>query len=159
MKWIRATVNAVLVATLVKPMLRWSISRWRRQAAQYAEATIVIPAHELLEAALPPQLVALGASLEPTFDEADDEAEQDTMRTVVLVGAVVAVIAASALVVAAVVRRRRTAAAPAPKVATDPVAVPIEVPAAESAEAESPATPRKGPSMSQESHSVGRAAG
>ncbi len=159
MKWMRATVNAVLVATLMKPMLRWSIGRWRRQANEYARSTIVIPVHKLLEAAIPAQLVATEARLESTSEEADTVAGRDMLRTVLVVGSVAVVVAVSVSVIAAVVRRRRTPVTPVPKAAIEPVAVPVEVSTAGPEEADSPETPREGPSTSQESHSIGSAVG
>ena len=66
MRGIRTIINAVLVATLLKPMLRRSIARWRREARESAEATIVIPAQELLETVLSAQLESEASSLQKT---------------------------------------------------------------------------------------------
>ncbi len=58
MRLIRGTINAILVATLVKPMARWTVARWRRRAREYAEETFVMPAQELYETTIAPLLCA-----------------------------------------------------------------------------------------------------
>ncbi len=128
MRGIRAIINAVLVATLLKPMLRRSVARWRKEARASAEATIVIPARELLSAQLAPE--ASGPQL--MSDEAADVAGRSILGTVLVLGAVAALAVASALAIAALRRRRRSAITREPEVRKELVAVPVEVPAEES---------------------------
>ena len=132
MRGIRTIINAVLVATLLKPMLRRSIARWRREARESAEATIVIPAQELLETVLSAQLESEASSLQPTPEEVGNVAGRSILRTVLILGAVAALTAASAFAIAALRRRRRAAVTLEPEATKEPVAVPVEVPTEES---------------------------
>ena len=52
MRLVRGIVNAVLMATLIKPIVRLTVSRWRRRARESAAATVGIPVQELLEISL-----------------------------------------------------------------------------------------------------------
>ena len=126
MRWIRGPVNAVLVATLVKPTARWMIARWRKRARDYAEETIILPAQELLGSALSPQLALLDPSLPPVNGQDIDELKgRGLLRTVLIVGAV-AVIAAAATWALVLLRRRRSMTGWQPPVAGEPVAPAIE---------------------------------
>jgi hypothetical protein len=114
MRWIRGPINAVLRATLVKPMARWLIARWKRRARTYTEEAIILPAHERLASALPPQLALLDPSLLPASGQAIDELPgRGLLRTVVIVGAVAA-IAAAVIFGLVSLRRRRSATASLP---------------------------------------------
>jgi hypothetical protein len=128
MRWIRGPINAVLVATLVKPVARRVITRWRRRARDYAEEAIILPAQELLGSALPPQLALLDPSLRPANGQDIDELKgRGLLRTVLIVGVVTA-IAATVIWALVSLRRRRSATASQPQAAGGPVAPTIEVP-------------------------------
>ena len=125
MRWIRGITNAVLMATLVKPVVRRMVARWRRRA-QESPATIGIAVQELLEAALIEELGASAADLQPSPGEAAEElAGRGTVRTMLIVGVVVAVIAGTAVAIAALIRRRREAQE-AQAEGSEWVAVPVE---------------------------------
>jgi hypothetical protein len=130
MRWIRGPINAVLAATLVKPMARWMIARWRRRARDYAEETIILPAQELLGSALPLRLALLDPGLPPAKG-------RGILHTVLIVG-VVAAIAAAGIWALVSLRRRRSATVSQPQAAGDPVALAIEVPLHDPEEAASP---------------------
>ena len=66
MRWMRGIINAVLMVTLVKPVVRRMVARWRRRARESAATTIGIPVQELLEAALIAELAAPAADLRPS---------------------------------------------------------------------------------------------
>jgi hypothetical protein len=138
MKAIRATINAVLVATLMKPLLRRSIRRWRQEVMDTTEATFIIPAHELLETALSTRGGAEESGPQLTTEMVDEMAGRSTFRTLLVVGMVAAIAAASAFGIAAVRRRRRAAAALEQREPKELVAVPVEA-AGEDAEIESTA--------------------
>jgi hypothetical protein len=134
-RWIRGTVNAILVATLVKPMTRWMIARARRNTREFAAATVVIPVQEFFEGTVAPRMMAKDAAL-PVEETIEEVAEQSALRTVLIVGAAGAVIVGTIAVVATIVRRRRRAAAEATGAsgsedATEWVAVPVEQPSEE----------------------------
>lgn len=138
MRWIRGPINAVLVATLVKPMARWMIARWRRRARDYAEETIILPAQELLGSALSPQPVLLDPSLPPVNGQDIDELKgRGLLRTVLIVG-VVAAIAATVIWALVSLRRRRSATASQPQAAGEPAAPTSEAPVRDPEEAASP---------------------
>ena len=120
MRWIRGPINAVLAATLVKPVARWMIARWRRRARDYAEETIILPAQELLGSALPRQLALLDPGLPPAKG-------RGLLRTVLIVGVVTAIAAAGIWALVSL-RRRRSATVSQPQAAGEPVAPTIEVP-------------------------------
>jgi hypothetical protein len=128
MRWIRGPINAVLAATLVKPVARWMIARWRRRARDYAEETFILPAQELLGSALPRQLALLDPSLPPANGQDIDELKgRGSLRTLLIVGAVAAIAAAGIWALVSL-RRRRSATASQPQAAGGPVAPTIEVP-------------------------------
>ena len=52
MNVIRRIGNAVLMVTLVKPVVRLFVARWRKRMQESAATTIGIPMQELMEAAL-----------------------------------------------------------------------------------------------------------
>lgn len=136
MSWIRGTANAILVATLIRPVARRLISRARRRAREHPAAPLAIPAEELLEAAL---LAELGASAPDadvpppeTLDEVDG---RSVVRMLVLVGVVAIAASSAAFAVATVIRRRRARAAARAKEPREVVAITVEEGAAEAAEA------------------------
>jgi len=146
MRLIRGIVNALLMVTLVRPIVRLTVSRWRKQAREAAPALISVPVQELFEAALieelsPPAVeieLEQAAEAEPleeleTLAQAVvvEAAGRSALRTLLLAGALLTVIAIAGVVIARVVQRRRAAEA-------EWVAVPVE--AEEVAEAEAIAT-------------------
>lgn len=145
MRRIRAIINAVLVATLLKPMLRRSIARWRREARESAEATIVIPAHELLETVLAARLGSEALSPQATPEELGDVAGRSNLWTVLILGTVAALTAASVIAIAALRRRRRAALTHEPQPAKELVAVPVEVPSGEAETLGTQAAPSSSP--------------
>jgi hypothetical protein len=145
MRWIRGTVNAILVATLIRPVARRLIARTRRRAREHPVAPLMIPAEELFETAL---LAELGASLagsseadiEVTSEEAVETIEEiagrSTVRTLLLLGLLAAAVASAAWAVATIVRRRRQARTSEHKTGQDEwVAVPVDTPSDEPVEA------------------------
>jgi hypothetical protein len=142
MSWIRGSANAIVVATLVRPVARRLIAKARRQAREHPIAPLMVPAEGLLETAL---LAELGASAvdeviaEPGVspDESIEElAGRSTVRTLLVMAVVAAAVAASAWAIAMVVRRRRAARATEQQEAErDWVGIPIETPADEPVEA------------------------
>jgi len=145
MRWLRGTANAVLVATLVRPLARRLIARTRRRAREHPVSPLLVPVEELLETALMAELAASRAEREPAPDGAvelaldesgEERAERVTPSTLLLAGALAAVVTISTVTVVAIVRRRR-ARVPQPGAdRTDWVAVPVEAPADVPTEAE-----------------------
>jgi len=110
MRWMRGIMNAVLMATLVKPVARRMVARWRRRAQESAATTIGIPVQELLETALIEELAVPAADRQPSPAEtAEQLAGRGVIRTMLIAGAVVTVIAGAAVAIAALIRRRREA--------------------------------------------------
>jgi hypothetical protein len=99
--------NALLMATLARPVTRVVVSRWRKRARESKAAPVALPMQELLEAALVEELggSAVG-SPPPSGNDLEAAVGRSTMRTLLIAGVVVAVIA---IAVAAVIRRRRAA--------------------------------------------------
>ncbi len=141
MRWLRGTANAVLVATLVRPVARRLIARTRRRAREHPASPLMIPVEELLETALIAELAASKAGREPTPDETIEEfTDRGMVRTVLIAGALAAALIAVAVAAVTIVRRRRSQA-PAPEAdETEWVAVPVEAPAEEPEEAVVPET-------------------
>jgi hypothetical protein len=138
MRLIRGPINAILVATLLKPIARRIIATWRRRARDYADETFIIPAQELLETALAPQLLLADSSLPAADAEAIGETGgRSVLRTLVIVGALATIVAATVVAVG-YVRRRRAEVASQPEAAQEVVAVPIEASEEESEEVVSP---------------------
>lgn len=145
MRWIRGTFNAILVATLVRPVTRRLIARTRRRAREHPVAPLMIPVEELFETTL---LAELGASLagipeadvEVTSEEAVETIEEiagrSTIRTLLLLGLLAAAVTSAAWAAATIVRRRRQARTSEQKTGQDErVAIPVETPSDESVEA------------------------
>lgn len=132
MKGIRSIINAVLVAVLVKPLLRRSIARWRRRAREAVEAvevTIAVPAQELMETVLAARLAPEAPSHDPVTEETGGREGWAPLR-IVLISIVVAGLAtAVAVAIAAVRRRRRSTVSVEPAATKELVAIPIDVPA------------------------------
>jgi hypothetical protein len=122
-------VNAVLLATLVKPTARWMVARWRRRAREYPASAIAIPVQELIETALIEELASPAADLQSSAEIAEEVAGRSLARTLLIAGAVAAVVAVSTLAVAALIRRRREAQS------SEWVAVPVDAPVEEAEEA------------------------
>jgi hypothetical protein len=133
MKGVRSIVNAVLVTVLLKPMLRRAVARWRKEARESAEATLVIPAQELLETVLSAQLEPEAQSPEAAAEEVLDEGGRSIRRKLLIAVAVAGITAGSAYAIAALRRRRQAAARAQAGVAREPVAIPVDVPAGEAA--------------------------
>lgn len=145
MRWLRGTANAVLVATLVRPVARRLIARTRRRAREHPASPLLIPVEELLEAALLAELAASRAEREPAPDGAGEPALDETREehaqrgvdpTLLWAGALAAVVVIASVAVVAVVRRRRRRAPQSEADRTDWVAVPVEAPADVPAEAD-----------------------
>lgn len=134
-RWMRAIANAVLMATLVKPVVRRMVARWRRRAQESAATTIGIPVQELLEAALIEELVQTDVDLRPSPVETPEQLPgRGLLGSLFIVGAVVAVIAVAVVAGAALIRRRREARE-APADGSEWVAVPVDVSTEETEEA------------------------
>jgi hypothetical protein len=129
MQKIRSSVDAMLVSLLLKPMLRRSVARWRRQARQAAETTVVMPAQAWLGGVLAMQSGSGGPAHLPGPEDPGDLARSDASRTVLIIGLVAGLAAIlSAVVIAAIWRRRRAASRAQRSAQKERVAIPIEVP-------------------------------
>lgn len=108
MNVIRGTANAILMVTLVKPVVRVFVARWRKRMQESAATTMGIPMQELMEAALIEELggpVAVSPA-EPT-DLMEDLGGRSTVRTVLLAGIVIVAVSGAAVAVAGLIKRRR----------------------------------------------------
>lgn len=131
MRRMRAVVNAALMVTLVKPVVRRMVARWRKRAQESPATTIGIPLQELLEAALIEELTAPAADPQPRpAGSAEPVADRDLLRMVFIAFAVAATAATTAFVVAALIRRRRSTGQ-ARGQGSAWVAVPVDAPAEE----------------------------
>jgi flagellar biosynthesis/type III secretory pathway M-ring protein FliF/YscJ len=135
MRVIHGVANAVLMVTLVKPMARLAVRRWRRQAQESRAAAIGVPMQELFEAALVEELAPAVEALAPTTDLepalAEDidvvelvqaEAGRSFVRVLLMGGLVIVVTTAAAYGIVELIRRRREAEAAEREL----VAVPVE---------------------------------
>lgn len=143
MRVIRGVANAVLMVTLIKPMVRLTVGRWRKRVQESPAAAIGIPVQELFEAALieelAPAVEALTPAVEvlaPAVEEIDAApieeidvvevaqaaAGRSFIRVMLVAGVVIVATTAVAYGVAELLRRRREAEA----AERDLVAVPIE---------------------------------
>ena len=127
MRLINGAVNAVLMATLLKPMARLMIGRWRRRIQESPAAAIGAQVEELFEAALVEELAPAIAKATPAeIDEITDVAAtsegRSTFRMLLLAGFVIGLTAATAYGITGLVKRRRQAQAAEREL----VAVPIE---------------------------------
>lgn len=136
MRVVRGVANAVLMVTLIKPMARLTVGRWRKQAQESPAAAIGIPMQELFEAALVEELAPAVEALAPEVGEleaalAEDidvvelvqaEAGRSFVRLLLVGGLVIAVTTAAAYGIAELIRRRREAEAAEREL----VAVPVE---------------------------------
>lgn len=143
MRVVRGIVNGILMVTLIKPMARLTVARWRKRVQESPAAVIGIPVQELFEAALvqelAPALEALAPAVEelaPAVEELEAAAVEDIdvvemaqaaagrsfIRVVLVAGVVIAVVTAAAYGVAGLIRRRRGAKASEREL----VAVPVE---------------------------------
>lgn len=126
MKLMRGIVNAVLMATLLKPVARRMVGRWRTRTRESAATAIGIPVQELFETALIEELVAPATGLEPSPVETPEQlAGRGVIRTMFIAGALIALTALAAVAIAALIRRRREARE-AQAEGADWVAVPVE---------------------------------
>ena len=142
MRVIHGVANAVLMVTLIKPMARLAVRRWRRQAQESRAAAIGVPMQELFEAALVEELAPAVEALAPAVEAlapttaleavlADDvvivelaqaEAGRSLVRVLLVGGLVIALTTAAAYGVTQLIRRRREAEAAEREL----VAVPVE---------------------------------
>jgi hypothetical protein len=107
---VRGIVNAVLMVTLVKPVVRLTVARWRKRAQESAATTMGIPLQELLETALMEELGSPAAELQPAAVETPDEmVDRGVVTTMLISGAVIAAMAGAVAAIAVVIRRRREA--------------------------------------------------
>ena len=131
MRVIRGTVNAILMVTLVKPMVRLTVGRWRKRVQESPAASLGIPMQELLETALLEELAPQVTELELVPADLDEpEAGRSRLRLLLLAGLAIAVVTATTYAVAGYLQRRREAQAKEREL----VAVPIETPAPETVE-------------------------
>ena len=125
-RWVRGTVNGLLMVTLVRPVVHRMVTRWRKRAQGSAATTIGIPVQELLEAALMEELGVQKADLAPTpFEAAEPPEGRSTVRTLIILGLAVALTVGAAVAIRTLWRRRREMA---DAQVEDPewVAVPVE---------------------------------
>ena len=126
MRWIRGSFNAVLMVTLVKPVVRRMVGRWRRRAQESPATMIAMPMQGLLETALMEELAATAGDGQPAPVETSEQPADGGMgRTLLIVGVVVVVTVGVAVAVAAVTRRRRGGEA-VPSEDSEWVAVPVD---------------------------------
>ena len=126
MRWIRGSVNAVLMVTLVKPVVRRMVGRWRRRAQESPATMIAMPMQGLLETALMEELAATAGDGQPAPVETSEQPADGGMgRTLLIVGVAVVVAVGVAVAVAAVNRRRREGEAEQSE-DSEWVAVPVE---------------------------------
>ena len=125
MNVIRRIGNAVLMVTLVKPVVRLFVARWRKRMQESAATTIGIPMQELMEAALIEELGGPVAEspAEPT-ELIEEIGGRSTVRTVLLAGIVIVAVSGVGFAVAQLIKRRREQAERDRQ--RDLVAVPIE---------------------------------
>ena len=127
MRWMRGFVNAVLMVTLVKPIVRRMVGRWRRRAQESPATMIAMPMQGLLETALMEELAATAGDGQPAPVETSEQPADEGMgRTLLVVGVVVAVAVGVAVTVAAVNRRRRREGEAEQSEDSEWVAVPVE---------------------------------
>ena len=135
MRWMPGIVNAVLMATLVKPVVRRMVARWRRRAQASAATTVGIPVQQLIETALIDELAPPAADLRPSTAETPEQlVDRGMMRAVLIAGALGTVIAVLVVAIAAVSRRRRKARETRPE-ESERVAVPVDMSIEEAEEA------------------------
>lgn len=113
MRLIRGTANAVLMMTLIKPVVRLTVARWRKRVQASPAVAMGLPVQELLETAL---LEELGATaVNPDSETQREElvelpaADRSTVRTLLIVGALVALSTGAAIATTKLVQRRRKA--------------------------------------------------
>ena len=139
MRLVRGTVNALLMVTLVRPIVRLMVSRWRKQAQESVPAAIALPMQELFEAALVEELSppVVELELEPALEVEPEavveelileEAGRSAIRILFVAGVVITVATIAVAAIANVIQRRRAAGA------REWVAVPVEAEEAEEAE-------------------------
>jgi hypothetical protein len=132
MRVVRPIVNAVLMATLIKPMVKLTVSRWRRRAQESAATTVGIPVQELLEAALIEELAGPGVDAAEVVDEVIDEpAGRSLVRMVVITGALVVLSVGVSVTISRLIRRRREAQAAHER---ELVAIPVDASGEEATE-------------------------
>lgn len=114
MRVIRGLINAILMVTLIKPMVRLTVGRWRKRAQESTAASIGIPVQELFEVAfieeLTPAVEDLGAAPVEDVDVVEvtqAAAGRSFIRVVLIAGVVIIVTTAVAYGVAELLRRRR----------------------------------------------------
>ncbi len=110
MRVVGPVVNAVLMATLIKPVVKLTVSRWRRRAQESAATSVGIPVQELLEAALIEELAGPAPDASEMVDEVIDEpAGWSPVRTVLITGVLVVLSVAVSVAISKLIRRRREA--------------------------------------------------
>jgi hypothetical protein len=131
MRAIKGVINGILLVTLVKPMVRVMVGRWRKRMQEMPATAIGIQVQELFEAALIEELAPTTIEPEATAADVTEVAASSEGRSVIgfvlVAGVVVAVVTASAYAVRELLRRRR----PAHAAERELVAVPIELGEAE----------------------------
>jgi len=124
MRAVRGVVNGILMVTLIKPIVRVMVGRWRKRVQE--SPAIGLQVQELIEAALVEELAVSGAEPEAAAEEIAEMVEEaegrSALRLVLVAGLVIAATTAAAYGIAELRRRRRAAEAKAREL----VAVPIE---------------------------------
>lgn len=126
MRAVRGVINGVLMVTLIKPVVRVMVGRWRKRAQESPAAVIGIQMQELFEAALVEELAPPASELEvmpaEIADMTEDSEGRSMFRLALLAGIVIAVATATAYAVAGYIERRREAQAQESEL----IAIPVE---------------------------------
>ena len=130
MKRIRRAIVATIAAAMLRPVRRWLTARLRREATQYAEATIAARAQELWSTTGLGSLAVPETDTPMTPDDtAEDRDRRDVVRTTLIAGAVVVLMASLAIAIVAVARsRRRARHTQAAEATIVRVGVPVDMP-------------------------------
>ena len=128
MRVVRGTVNAILMVTLIKPMVRLTVGRWRKRVQESPAASLGIPMQELLETALLEELAPQVTELELVPADLDEpEAGGSRLRLLLLAGLAIVVVTATTYAVAGYLQRRREAQAEERELVTVPIETPETV--------------------------------
>ena len=130
MRAVRGAINGILMVTLIKPIVRVMVGRWRRRAQESPAAVIGMQVQELFEAALVEELAPSVADLETApadiaevVDSAEvvEEAGGRSKFRLLLLAFGVAVAVAATFAVVDYIRERREAQAREAELITIPV--------------------------------------
>jgi hypothetical protein len=121
----RRGIDALLMATLVKPVAHRMVARSRRRARESAAASISVPVQELFEVALLGELASPPTELRTPAEDPEQPPWRGKRRTLLIVAAAIAAMSVGAVITKAAVRRRRDARM-AQATDADWVAVPVD---------------------------------